>query len=334
MKKLLLIFAVFVMTIGIVGCGGSNTKEAKTASGGFYKGKNVTMIVPWSAGGGTDTDARTIAPYLEKELGCNIQVTNITGGSGWVGWQQLLTAKPDGLTISVVNFPPVLVGYLNPKMHRKYTMKDFHFLGNFVSDNTVVAMNKNEKRFSDMKSLVEYAKTHEVTYGSTGSGSDDGVLMYRLNAALGTKFKEVPVKGWSDNSAAIQGGHVDVVGGNVSEVKKLYESKELKVLAVFSEKEDPLLKGVPTFDSLNLTKTKIINASNRGLAVKVGVPEAAIKELETAIKKTVSGKPEIAKKMASYGSGIDYKDPATQLKMIQEQENLLKGMANVLGWNK
>ena len=61
MKKLLLIFAVFVMTIGIVGCGGSNTKEAKTASGGFYKGKNVTMIVPWSAGGGTDTDARTIA---------------------------------------------------------------------------------------------------------------------------------------------------------------------------------------------------------------------------------------------------------------------------------
>lgn len=332
--KLLTVLLASCVTLGVVGCGGQNKGASNSGqNGGFYKGKNVTMIVPWSAGGGTDTDARTFAPYLEKELGCKIQVTNVTGGSGWVGWQQLLNGKADGLTVSVVNFPPVLVGYLNPKMHRKYTIKDFNFLCNFVSDSTVIIANKDEKRFTDMKSLVEYAKTHEVTYGSTGSGSDEGVLMYRLNAVLGTKFKEVPSKGAADARAAVQGGHVDVAGANVSEVKKLYDDKQIKVMAVFADKEDPLLKGVPTFDSLKLTSTSIINASNRGFAVKAGTSEAAVKEFNAAMDKIVKN-PEIQKKLSSYGSSLDYKDSASFLKMIQEQETLLKGMSDVLGWNK
>ena len=99
------------------------------------------------------------------------------------------------------------------------------------------------------------------------------------------------------------------------------------------DKEDPLLKGVPTFDSLKLTSTSIINASNRGFAVKAGTSEAAVKEFNAAMDKIVKN-PEIQKKLSSYGSSLDYKDSASFLKMIQEQETLLKGMSDVLGWNK
>lgn len=328
-NKIILMLTTVCLLLGMVGCG--QNKPPESAKKDFFKDKNVTMIVPWSAGGGTDTDARLIAPYLEKELGCKIQVTNITGGSGWVGWQKLLTNKADGLTVSVVNFPPLLVGYLNPKMNRKYTAKDFNFLCNFVTDSTVIIANKDEKRFTDMKSLVEYAKTHEVTYGSTGSGSDEGVLMYRLNSALGTRFKEVPSKGAADVRAAVQGGHVDVAGANVSEIKKLHEDQEIKVLAVFAEKNDALIKDVPTFNSLTLTSEKIINASNRGFAFKAGTPEIAVKEFNGAMEKIMKD-PEIQKKMLSYGSTPDYKDTTSFVKMIKEQELILKNMSNVLGW--
>ena len=166
------------------GCGGSKDVAkggaGKATSKGFYKGKNVTMIVPWVAGGGSDNGARLLVPYLEKELGCTITVTNPSGGSGWVGWNQLLKAKPDGLTVSMINTPPIIAGYLNPAMKRKNTLKDFKFIANHVTDDNVIAINKDEKRFSDMKSMVEYAKTHELTCGTTGIGSDDSVLMIKL----------------------------------------------------------------------------------------------------------------------------------------------------------
>lgn len=336
MKKFMALLMSLFLLLGVAGCGGSssnNTKSEKVAKAGYYKGKNVTMIVPYSAGGGTDTDARTIAPFMEKELGCKIQVTNVTGGGGWVAWQKLLTGKNDGMTISVTNLPGILVGYLNPKMNRKYTMKNFTFLGNFVSDPSTIVMNKDEKRFKDMKSLIEYAKTHVVTFGTTGSGTDEGVLMYRLNAEFGTKFKEVPVKGAAQNMAAIQGGHIDVTGLNVSEVKKLHDNKQVVVLAVFSAKENPLLKGVPAFNSLKLTSKSIVNNSSRGFAVKAGTPDNAVKELEAALKKAATN-PEVVKKMASYGSSADYMDAQADTKMIAENETLLKGMADLLGWTK
>jgi len=338
MKKFLVTMLAVAMAIGVAGCGGGEKKAADTkaaggaATTGFYKGKNVTMIVPWSAGGGSDNGARLLVPYVEKKLGCTITVTNPTGGSGWVGWQQMLTGKPDGLTISLVNWPTLLSGYLNPKMKRKYTVKDFQLIANHVTDDSVIALNKNEKRFTDMKSLIEYAKKNEVTFGTTGPGTDDSILMNQLNAALGTKFKEVASKGWADNSAAIQGGHIDVTAGNVSEVKALYEGKELKVVAIFADKENPLLKGVPTFNSMNLG-TKIINSSQRGYATKAGIPAGALKELADAFKDAINDKEQI-KKMADIGLRVDYMDPEAYGKMVQEEETTMKGMSKIMGWTK
>ena len=64
---------------------------------------NITMIVPWSAGGGADIAVRPLVPYLEDDLGVRITVVNATGANGWIAWNQLLKARPDGYTIAQMN---------------------------------------------------------------------------------------------------------------------------------------------------------------------------------------------------------------------------------------
>ena len=97
MKKLVSLILALVLCLALSACGGSGSASTSSADAAAYpNGKNITMICPWSAGGGSDSCVRLLVPYLEQELGTTITVINPTGGSGWVAWEQLLSGKATG----------------------------------------------------------------------------------------------------------------------------------------------------------------------------------------------------------------------------------------------
>src|SRR5699024_3484115 len=117
LKRSFIISLVLLFSIGmLVACSDSDS-GASSGNDDFPEGP-IKLIVPWSAGGGTDTGARVLQSYLEDELGVDISVENIEGGGGWVGWNQLANSDPDGYTIGYANSPHIITGYLNPELKR------------------------------------------------------------------------------------------------------------------------------------------------------------------------------------------------------------------------
>lgn len=347
MKRITALLLSVVMSISLAACGGAPSGNASHAGSkdnnassstpakpdaAYPDGKTITLICPWAAGGGSDNGVRMLVPYLEKELGTTITVINPTGGSGWIGWEQMLGAANDGLTISLVNWPTLLPGYLDPAYQRSYTLDDFQMICNHVTDDSVIAINKDESRYTTAEEFFAYAKDNMVTFGTTGNGTDDHILMCRLNAALGLQLEQVASSGWADNSAAIQGGHIDATAANVGEVANLMADGELIVLCVFAEEENALIPGVPTFDSLKLCDTKISNSSQRGYAVKAGTDPAILETLENAFKNTVTN-PEHAAEMEKLGLKTDFIGSEEYTALIKEQEQTLLGMSDIMGWS-
>ena len=357
MKKALALTLALVLCLSLVACGSSSSGStsssdasssssaasapaataapaapAEPAAIDYPGGRTITMICPWSAGGGSDNGVRMLVPYLEKELGTSITVINPTGGSGWVGWEQMLAAPADGLTISLVNWPTLLPGYLDPSNGRSYNLDSFQMIANHVTDDGVIAINKDETRYTTAEEFFAYAKENEVTFGTTGNGTDDHILMEKINAAMGTKLVQVPSKGWADNNAAIQGGHIDATAANVGEVANDYANGDLIVLCVFAEEENPLLPGVPTFDSLGLCEQSIVGSSQRGYAIKAGTDPQIVAILERAFENAITN-PDHVKEMADqFGLRVDFIGAEDYTALTREQEATLIGMSDIMGW--
>lgn len=337
MKRIVALALALAMTISLAACGNKSNNSGGSGSGSggevsYPNGKTITLICPWSAGGGSDNGVRMLVPYLEEELGTTITVINPTGGSGWVGWEQMLHADADGMMISLVNWPTLLPGYLDPAYGRDYTLDDFQLICNHVTDDCVIVINKDETRYTNAEEFFEYAKNNEVTFGTTGNGTDDHILMCMLNDALGTNLVQVASSGWADNNAAIQGGHIDATAANVGEVANLAADGEVIVLCVFASEENELLPGVPTFDSLGLCDSNIVNSSQRGYAVKAGTDPAIVAILEDAFEKAITNA-EHEEEMKKLGLKVDFIGSEDYTTLIKEQEQQLISMSDVMGWD-
>ena len=172
MKKILKLLVILLLTVLIfAGCADQASEIVEVEKPGEidFPTRPITLIVSFSAGGGTDVGARLLIPYVEKELGVNINVVNKPGGSGWVGWTELLSAKPDGYTIGYINTPNLLVGYLDPQFNRDENIDSFALISNHVVDYGAISISPKETRFTNAKELFEYAKINEVTATTTGA---------------------------------------------------------------------------------------------------------------------------------------------------------------------
>ena len=105
-----------------------------------YPERNLSLIVPYGAGGGTDITARLLAKDLEPVIGKPVTVENRGGGGGWLGWGALAAAKPDGYTIGYLNVPSMYAGYLDPVIGRKERLESFTPIINHVIDYNIWAV--------------------------------------------------------------------------------------------------------------------------------------------------------------------------------------------------
>ncbi len=304
------------------------TEAAKTVD--FPAGKPITLLIGYGAGGGSDITIRTAVPYIEKALGTTITCVNKKGAGGWVAWEELTNAKPDGYTIAMVNFPNVFAGYLDPSTGRDKNLQSFQLLGNLVSDYSCIAVKKGDERFPDLQAFIDYAKENITTIGTAGAGSDDEVALNQMIQATGAdKIEYVRGAGWSEMYPAVLGGHADAAGTNVGECFAAYTNGELDVLCVFSEERSPLMPDVPTFKEI--TGTLISGASMRGLAMPAGADPAIVEIFDKALKEAMAD-PKLAEEYVAQGLLLDYYDSADYTKIQEEQEQVIKGMSKLMGW--
>ncbi|SDM25751.1 Tripartite-type tricarboxylate transporter, receptor component TctC [Modicisalibacter muralis] len=244
-----------------------------------YPERPVEMIVAYSAGGGTDIAARTLVSYLEEHLGADITVVNRPGAGGEVGFTELASAKPDGYTIGFINTPNVIT--IPIQRDTRYEMEDFTPVASVIDDPAGFNVHP-DSQFKTLEDLIEYAKAHpgDISYGTTGVGSDDHLAALALERQAGVQMTHVPFPGSSDVRKALMGQHIDLGIFNMGEASRDAAAGRIRTLAQGAEERWEKAPDVPTLKEQGYD---LVIGSNRGIAVPAGVPDEIINELSQAI---------------------------------------------------
>jgi tripartite-type tricarboxylate transporter receptor subunit TctC len=306
-------------------------RESVTSGSGNYPTRPIEVIVAYEAGGGTDVGARTLQPYFEEELGQSLNIVNKPGGGGWVGWAEIAQATPDGYTIGFINSPNFMTGYLNPKLDIKENLDSFSLIGNQVTDYGGIGINPEDKRFSNIDELIEYAKQNRLTASSTGVGSDDHYSSLTLNDKYGTKFEAVHTEGAAANITSVLGKNIDVLFANVGEMRPLHDDGRLKVVAVMDDRKErsEYLPDVPTLSEAGYPG--VYSWSSRGLAGPAGL-DPATKEVHVGAFERAIKKEGHLKKLADQGLEVDYRAPDPYREMLERDEQRTKKLGEKYIW--
>lgn len=261
MKKTLTLLTACALALSITACGASGgdtaadggqtaTQAPAKKSNGEFPTDTITLVCPFSAGGGTDIGARNMATALSNELGVNVVVENQTGSGGWVAWTDLITGDySDGYTIGLINHNYAM-GELDDVNPREYNLDDVQVLCNQAIDYNVMAIRSDESRFTDLDSFIEYGKSNPVIVSAQATGITDGdattAEWFKQN--FGTQITVVPVDGASDSRGMFLSGDTDVFFASVSDVLNSYKNGEMKIICVFSDERSSFMPDVPTIE--------------------------------------------------------------------------------------
>jgi len=293
-----------------------------------YPEKPITVIVGYSAGGGTDVMARNVAPFLEKYLGdgASVVVKNMPGASGQIGITAVASADPDGYTLGTYNLPGMMARTLDRKAN--YSADSFTFLANIVNDPNVIVTSKKTE-IDTLEKLIAQAKKDPgaITVGMSGVGGDDHLALTKFQAATGTEFMMVPFKGSAPARTAILGGHVAAGILNVSEVAKFAE--ELNVLGLAQKERSEFAPDVPTMAEQGVD---LINGSMRGFVAPKGLPSDVEAKLMKAFEQA-SKDPELLAKMRATANPVSVALAEDFEKLNGELYALAKHIWETTPWN-
>ena len=246
-----------------------------------YPNRPITLIVPWPAGGSTDTHLRKLAELAGKHLGQPVIVENKPGAGGMLGPAGMAkTAKPDGYTLSQLT----VAAFRQPHMQQvDYDpLKDFTYIIG-VSGYTFGVVVKSDSPFKSFKQVVEYAKENpgKLSYGSTGTGTSPHLLMEEVAHKANVQFLHVPYKGNADSTQALMGGHV-MAQSDATGWGKFVDQGSFRLLVTFGDQ--PTRWGAPTAKELGYD---VVSYSPYGIVGPKGMDPKVVKKIHDAFKKAI-----------------------------------------------
>jgi len=253
----------------------------KAPAAGFPE-RDITLVVPWAAGGGTDTLARTLVKNGKKYFGVNINVVNRVGGTGVVGMDSVAKAKPDGYTVGVITFNLSTYRLLGQS---DLSYRDFSLIA--LLNRSIAGLSvKADSQFKTLKDLVEYAKANPgvVTVGHSGPAGAWHLAAVGIAHKHGVKFTFVPFDGAAPTRTALVGGHITVCSSGMDEVLQFYQTKQVRILAANSPTRHPAFPDVPTMAEAGYPIENPI-FDWRGLGAPKGTPPEVMKTLREGFKK-------------------------------------------------
>lgn len=300
------------------------TLAAGASAQAAYPERPVKMIVPWAAGGDTDSIYRSFAPLLQKHLGQPVIVANVSGASGTVGEREAASAAPDGYTIYAPH------DYIHSVYYAGLT--DIRYDKAFdpiclVSSTPSVVTAGAKTPWKTFKEMVADAKEHpgKVTVGAS-LGSTSQYSMALMAKAAGIKLKYVPYDGTAPRMNALLGGHIDLADSNLTQKAKV-DAGLLRFLAIMSEKRSPELPDVPTLKELGYD---VEYAVNRGIMVPKGTPADVQKKLGEACA-AAAKEPEFAAAMKLQGTEVHYLDSKQYADFLKKDDQITKEITKDLG---
>lgn len=266
-----------------------------------FPSKTITIVVPFSAGGGVDTVARQLAEKLRGSLKQNVIVDNKAGGSGMIGALAVVKAAPDGHTLLLGSAGETAINTFVYKAKMQYQpAKDLAPI-TLVTRVPNVLVAANNFPVKNMEELVAYAKKNpgKVSYSSSGVGNPQHLNGELLEEVAGIHMVHVPYKGASGQIVDVVSGNVELTFVSYTAAKGFIKDGKVKALGVTSAKRasfDPNIPAIAEFKPL--AKYQLENWF--GLFAPAGTPEAVVQKLNAAVTQALKD-PELAKRLQDQG---------------------------------
>lgn len=305
-----------VMTFALLLAGAGDVFAANSEAD-FFKGKTVTWIVPYKAGGGYDTYSRMIVPYFAKYLGATVVVQNKPGAGGLVGVDVMAASKPDGLTVAIVNGVGSTSAQIAKEPGMRFSLTKLSWLGRISGEPKVWVVRSSLENIRSVKDFLASKKTFR--FGATGPGSSEYLEGQILQAALGKKLDIVTgYDGSVEITAAMARKEVDMFSGSIDSRYNTIKNGDERPLLVMGMEKTELLPNAPILPSIkNLLSPEgydIMKAYSgvteaaRPVAAPPGVPKARLEFMRAAFKKALTD-PALLAQAKKIHRPIEYMSP-------------------------
>jgi len=274
-----------------------------------YPERPITIVVPFSAGGPTDTVTRLLADAMSKDLGQQIVVENVAGAGGTLGAGRVAKAAPDGYTLLLHHIGMATSATLYRKLAYK-PLEAFEYVG-LVTEVPMVIVGRKDLEPNDLKSLIEYVKANKdtVTYAHAGVGAASHLCGMLFMSKIDTPLTTVPYKGTGPALTDLMGGQVDLLCDQTTNTTNQIKSGEIKAYATTSGERLAALPDVPTAKEQGLD---IEVAIWHGLYAPKGTPKAIVDRLAASLQKALQDET-VKDRFASLGTqpvALDQAQPA------------------------
>lgn len=274
---------IFLRALGVTAL----TLAACSAFAQAYPTRTVTVVVPFSPGGGSDTGARMLAQKLSEKWGQSVIVENKAGAAGMVGADHVSKAKPDGYTLLVGNIGTQAI---NGSLYKKMAYDPVNGFApiSLIAELPLVMLVHPSVPVKTPQELIAHVKANpgKVSYSSSGAGSSLHLAAELFQAQSGTQLLHVPYKGSGAAMADLLAGHVNMSVTTVLESSVQVKSGKVRAIALTGSSRSTALPDVPTLAESGLPGFNSI--SWIGLLAPAGTPDALVEKISADVREVMA----------------------------------------------
>jgi tripartite-type tricarboxylate transporter receptor subunit TctC len=291
MRKLLLIALAFIAA----------ATAGNRATAQDYPARPVTMVVPFAAGGSSDTIGRIMADGLRGPLGQTVVVENVGGASGNLGVGRVARAAPDGYTLILGSWPTHVLNAAIFSLPYD-PLNDFEPVS-LVAAQPMLVIGKKTLPPNDLKDLIAWLKAspYTATQATAGAGGASHVAGVFFQKATGTRFQFVPYRGGGPAMQDLLAGQIDMMIDLAASSTPQVRASNVKAYAVTAKTRSSAAPDVPTVDEAGLPGFYIL--SWHAIWVPKGTPKNIVAKLDAAVVDALSD-PTVRKRLTDIGQDI------------------------------
>ena len=264
-----------------------------------WPAKQITIVVPFGAGGSADLLARILATHMQTKFGQNVVVENRAGAGGSIGTNYVAKAAPDGYTLLLGTVSSIAV---NAALYAKLPFdvdKDLQPITQLVSFPNLLFINP-KLPINTVPELVAYLKKNEgkANYGSSGVGTSGHLSVVMFEQATGTKMTHIPYKSTTDVVSSMLGGNVDLAIDSMTTVWPQAKQGLVRPLGVTTPGRSA---SAPDLPAIGETVKGFESVAWQGLFAPAGVPKPIVEKIAAEAKR-VWGLPDVKKALADVGA--------------------------------